>query len=90
MSELQQLPNISRVLAEKLQQAGIDKIEDLKNIGSKQVFFRLRIFDSDCCLNMLYSLEGAIQGIRWHFLDETVKTELKDFYNSISYFKQVR
>lgn len=28
----------------------------------------------------LSALEGAIQGIRWHDLDETTKRELKDFY----------
>jgi DNA transformation protein len=28
----------------------------------------------------LCALEGAIQGVRWHFLDEGTKKSLKDFY----------
>ena len=28
---------------------------------------------------MLYALEGAIQGIRWHCLDKVRKQELKEF-----------
>jgi len=28
----------------------------------------------------LSALEGAIQGIRWHYLDEDTKESLKEFY----------
>jgi len=90
MNQLLNLPNISNVLASKLLKAGIESPEQLISTGSKQVFFRMRMFDSDCCLNMLYALEGAIQGVRWHSLDQKTKDELKVFYNSISYFKQVK
>ncbi len=31
----------------------------------------------------LYALLGALQGVRWHSLDDTVKKDLKLFYNSI-------
>ena len=31
---------------------------------------------------MLYALEGAIQGIRWHDLSKEKKDNLRDFYNS--------
>ncbi len=32
------------------------------------------------CLNMLYDLEGAIQGIRWYGLAVDRKQELKEFF----------
>jgi DNA transformation protein and related proteins len=32
---------------------------------------------------MLFALEGAIQGIRWHNLDKNRKTELTEFYNRL-------
>jgi hypothetical protein len=32
---------------------------------------------------MLFALEGAIQGIRWHILDDRKKNELKEFYDCL-------
>jgi len=34
------------------------------------------LFDEGC-LNKLYALEGAIRGVRWHFLDKERKEALK-------------
>jgi len=39
--------------------------------------------NSGVCINMLYALEGAIQGIRWHGLSKERKLELKEYYNSL-------
>lgn len=39
--------------------------------------------NSGVCINMLYALEGAIQGIRWHQLSAKRKRELLDFYRLI-------
>ncbi|MBT3209955.1 MAG: hypothetical protein HN704_13745 [Bacteroidetes bacterium] len=33
---------------------------------------------------MLYALEGAIQGIRWHGLDKNRKEELKEIYRMMN------
>lgn len=80
MKELDQLPNIGKTLAEKLQKAGIKNEQELKQIGSENAIIRMATFDKeDVCLNKLYALEGAIQGIRWHQLDKTRKQELKEF-----------
>lgn len=65
-SELTQLPNIGKVVAEKLVQVGISTPEELKAIGTEQAFIRLQTIDETACLSMLQGLEGAIQGIRWH------------------------
>ena len=42
------------------------------------------IKDSGVCINMLFALEGAIQGIRWHDLDKTRKRELNDFFRILN------
>jgi DNA transformation protein len=55
----------------------------LKEIGSKEAFFRIKQKDSTSCFNMLCALEGALQGIRWHFLSDDIKQELKAFYKTL-------
>ncbi len=80
MSNLTELPNIGKTLADKLIQAGISSPNELKTIGSENAFIRIKTIDSTACINMLYALEGAVQGIRWHALDAARKSGLKDFY----------
>jgi len=83
MGELSQLPNIGKVVEEKLQRVGISTQKDLQAVGSKEAFLRLRGEDPGACINMLCALEGAIQGIRWHGLPDEKKQELKMFYQSL-------
>lgn len=80
-TDLNSLPNLGGTLMDKLKAVGIETPEGLKNMGSENAFIKLSTIDSDACLNMLYALEGAIQGIRWHGLSESKKSELKAFYN---------
>ena len=80
MDELTKLPNIGKVLARKLRQAGIASYDDLIDLGSVEAY--LRVWDRQDVIgyNMLYAIEGAIQGVRWHDLPrehrERVKREL--------------
>jgi DNA transformation protein len=74
------LPNIGKVLADKLKLVEIDTVEKLQSIGSENTFIRLKTVDNDVCFNMLCALEGAIQGIRWHNLEKCKKEELRIFY----------
>lgn len=83
MNLLSDLPNISDNLETKLRLAGICTAEELLSLGSKEAFRKIRGIDSGACLNSLYALEGAIQGIRWHLLPEEKKLELKEFFNSL-------
>ena len=76
---LTEMPNIGKVVAEKLILAGITSPEELKAIGSEQAFIRLQTIDETACLSMLQALEGAVQGIRWHNLPRERKEELKEF-----------
>jgi DNA transformation protein len=82
MKSLTDLPNIGKTLAEKLQTAGINNDKELIDTGSENAIIKLStIENSGVCINMLYALEGAIQGIRWHDLDKTRMQELKEFFN---------
>jgi len=83
MNDLSKLPNIGKTLADKLIQVGINTPNDLKSTGSEDSFVRIKTVDSNACINTLYALEGAIQGIRWHNLDSARKTELKDFFDHL-------
>lgn len=82
--QLSDAPNLGNVIVNKLIEAEIFDFESLVNLGAEQAFVRLVTMDEDCPPQMLYALEGAIQGMRWHNLDKERKTELKDFYNFIS------
>lgn len=74
--------NIGAILEHDLNSVGINSLEDLKKCGS---FSALLLLNKhyDVCLNKLYALEGAIQGIRWHNLAKEVKDDLKKQYNSL-------
>lgn len=82
MSKLSELPNIGKTVEQQLNQIGIETIEQLLTVGSKQAWLKIRAIDASACINMLYALEGGIQGIRWHDLSQESKRELKEFYDA--------
>ena len=82
MGELSKLPNIGKVLEKQLNDVGINTIDDLVNLGSKETWLKIKEIDDSACLNRLMALEGAIQNIRWHNLSEEDKDNLRNFYNS--------
>lgn len=82
MNTLEALPNIGKILAQKLSEVGIYTPEDLCNTGAENAFIKLKTIDETACINMLYALEGAIQDIRWHKLSSNRKLELLDFFHS--------
>ena len=82
MGELSKLPNIGKVVEKQLNDVGINTVDDLINIGSKEAWLKIKEIDESACLNRLMALEGAIQDIRWHNLSQEDKKNLKEFYNS--------
>jgi DNA transformation protein and related proteins len=85
MKELTEIPNIGKTLAKKLIEAGINNEAELKETGSENAIIKLAtIKNSGVCINMLYALEGAIQGIRWHNLDKKRMQELSDFFRLLN------
>jgi len=80
MGELQKLPNIAEKLEAQLTEVGVPTIDSLKATGSREAWLRIAAIDPSACYMRLCALEGAIQGVRWHYLDEETKKDLKAFY----------
>ncbi|MCF7918537.1 MAG: TfoX/Sxy family protein [Candidatus Cloacimonetes bacterium] len=78
--KLTHLPNIGKIMAERLGEAGVFTAEELFKLGSKDAFMKMVAADDEVCISLLYSLEGAIQGVRWHDLDPKRREELKKYY----------
>ena len=78
MSDLTELANIGPVLAEKLAQIGIQNYEGLAALGSIEAVLRIGAADDPACYNMLYALEGAIRGMRWHGIPKEERRQLKE------------
>jgi len=76
------LKNIAAKLESQLADVGITTADELKRTGSREAWLRILARDPSACLMRLSALEGAIQGIRWHYLDEETKSSLKEFYNT--------
>lgn len=83
MSELTKLPNIGKVLEENLKAAGINTAEELREIGTKEAFTRVRMVDNEACIRMLYGLHGAVIGKRDTLLDDETKEDLKKFFRTL-------
>lgn len=81
MSELTKLINISEKLSQQLNDVDITTVTQLKEIGSKAAWLRILANDSSACYMRLCALEGAIRGVRWHYLSDDVKKSLKQFYS---------
>lgn len=81
MGELSKLPNIGTELEKQLNDVGITTEEELRKVGSREAWLRILQRDPSACIMRLSALEGAIQGVRWHYLDSETKKSLKEFYN---------
>ncbi|AUM86889.1 competence protein TfoX [Clostridium botulinum] len=81
MGELLKLPNIGKEVESQLNKVGIFSYDELKDIGTEQVWLKIQEIDSSACIHRLLALEGAIQGVKKTALPQERKAELKDFYN---------
>ena len=81
MGELSKLPNIGKVVEKQLNDVGINTVDELIDLGSKEAWLRIKEIDETACLNRLMALEGAIQNIRWHNLSDEDKDDLRSFYD---------
>ncbi|MBN1755570.1 TfoX/Sxy family protein [bacterium] len=84
MSNLSLQPNIGSTIEEKLVAVGIDSIEKLRKDGSIGAYNKLQKSGYRCSLNLLFALEGAIMGIRWHKLSRERKLELQSIFEDQS------
>ena len=79
MSELTSLKNIGKEMERKLKSVEINSAEELKQLGSKEAFFRLKTRYPQVCLVHLYTLQGAIDNTEYNQLSEETKKELKEY-----------
>lgn len=82
MEDLASLPNIGEVLAKKLRGIGITGYDDLASMGSIEAVLRIGESEVSACYNMLYALEGAIRGVRWHALPKEERRKLKEAFDA--------
>ena len=74
---LSEVVNIGKELEKRLEAVGIQNLADLAEVGPVGVLLRLDALQAPGCLNMLYALEGALRGMRWHNLPAEVKNAMK-------------
>ncbi len=84
MSKLSDLPNVGKILEKNLRDVGITTPEQLREIGAREAFLRIRVNDPTACIHMLYGIQGAIEGIRDVYLSKEVKQELRAFHNGLT------
>ena len=83
MAELSSLMNIGKEIERKLKSVDITTAEQLKEVGSREAFFKLKAVHTNVCLVHLYTLEGAISNIDYNKLPDDVKKSLKNFSDSL-------
>jgi DNA transformation protein and related proteins len=70
--------NLGPKSREWLAEIGITTFEQIEELGSVEVYRRLKAArPRDITLNMLYGLEAALMGIRWLDLPTEIKDELR-------------
>lgn len=79
MAELTSMRNIGKEMARKLAAVGIDTPDKLREAGSKEAFFRMKVVFPEICLVHLYALEGAVADVDYNRLSGEKKRELKEF-----------
>ena len=80
MGELSKLPNIGKTVEKQLVQVGIHTAAELKELGAKAAWLKIKEIDESACMHRLLALEGAIQGVKKTMLSDEVKADLKQFY----------
>lgn len=83
MPSLSNLPNIGAELEKKLKVVGVETAEDLKSLGSKATFLKLKDIYPNVCLVHLQALQGAIDNLSLDQLPEATKQDLKAFSDSL-------
>ena len=84
MTKLTSLLNIGKAIEAKLESVDITTAEELKSIGSREAFVRLKTQYPNICIVYLYSLEGAVTNNEYNQLSDDVKLSLKEFNDNLT------
>ena len=83
MTKLSESLNIGKVLELKLENVGISSLEELKKVGSEEAFARVKQIDKNAGRSILFAIDGAVQGVKWHEIPEDRKNKLRDYFNEL-------
>lgn len=83
MSKVFPLPNIGEVLESRLIAVGVKSPDQLLELGVEETFSRIFQVFPDSCINMLYGLAGATEGVKDSLLSKERKEELKIFHRKL-------
>ena len=76
---LEGLPNIGPALARDLVAAGVRSPAQLRAIGAKTAWARVRDVNPERdCASSLLALEGAVRGVRWMSIQPAERRQLSD------------
>lgn len=78
---LKDLPNLTVRIESLLRQIGVCSIAMLKEQGARRTWLKLREYNKNLSINMLFALEGAILERHHEVLPEAVKAELRYWYS---------
>ena len=82
--ELMDLPNIGPVLAENLRRVDITSAEELRAVGAREAFLRIRAqVDPTAFFHQLTALAGAELGVRKTALTPEQKADLRAFFERL-------
>ena len=76
------LRNIGPKSAAWLRQVGLHNHQELAAVGAVGAFVKVRRAGFKPSLNLLYSLEGALQDCHWQALDEVQRAALVQAYEA--------
>ena len=75
-TDISQLPNLGPTSSEWLVEAGIDTVDELREIGSVEAFVRVKHAGFNASLNLLWALEAGLREVHFAAVPESVKREL--------------
>jgi len=79
-NDLEELPNVGPELARELRAAGVQTADQLRRLGAKAAWAKLRNVNSERdCASSLLALEGAIRGVRWMSIRQADRTALSAY-----------
>ncbi|MEN9868083.1 MAG: hypothetical protein RL748_3673 [Pseudomonadota bacterium] len=76
MNDIHHLKNLGPKSALMLQHAGITSLSQLKALGAISAFLRVQDAGLKPSLNLLYALEGALQGEHWQVVAKNMRAQL--------------
>ena len=77
-SEISRLRNLGEKTEVWLNEIGVFGLDDLRRLGSIEIYRLLRQRGYPVSLNLVYSIEGAISDTDWRELSPQLRADLRD------------